>query len=79
VKKRESGIAYASGRIRTFLLAASPTSYSCERTFPIKRSPKKVGRRNNTIAGAKKHYFNLQIFECFKKVIAYYMATWPEC
>jgi hypothetical protein len=29
-KKRESGIAYASGRIWPFPLAASPTSYSCE-------------------------------------------------
>jgi hypothetical protein len=28
------GIAYASGRIWPFPLAASPTTYSCERTFP---------------------------------------------
>jgi hypothetical protein len=27
----------------------------------------------------KKHYFNLQTFECFKQVIVYYMATRPEC
>jgi hypothetical protein len=79
VKKRDSGIAYASGRIRPFPLAASPTSYSCERTFPSRASPKKVGRRNNTIGGAKKHYFNLQTFECFKQVIVYYMVTRPEC
>jgi hypothetical protein len=79
VKKRESGIAYASGRIRPFPLAASPTSYSRERTFPSQGSPKKVGRRNNTIAGAKKHYFSLQTCKCFKQVIVYYMATRPEC
>jgi hypothetical protein len=74
VKKRESGIAYASGRIRPFPLAPSPTSYSRERTFPSQGSPKKVGRRNNTIAGAKKHYFNLQTFECLKQVIVYYIG-----
>jgi hypothetical protein len=34
VKKRESGIAYASSRIRPFPLATSPTSYSCERNSP---------------------------------------------
>jgi hypothetical protein len=48
MKKRESGIAYASGRIRPFPLAASPISYSCERTFPSQGSPKKIGRQNNT-------------------------------
>jgi hypothetical protein len=53
VKKRESGIAYASGRIRPFPLAASPASYSCERTFPRQGSPKKIGRQNNTVAGVK--------------------------
>jgi hypothetical protein len=79
VKKRELGIAYASSKIRPFPLAASPASYSCERTSPNQDSPKKVGRQNNTIAGAKKHYFNLQTFECFKQVNVYYMATQPEC
>jgi hypothetical protein len=79
VKKHESGIAYASGRVRPFPLAALPTSYSCERTFPSQGSPKETGRQNGTIARAKKHYFNLQTFECFKQVIIYYMATRPEC
>jgi hypothetical protein len=79
VKKRESGIAYASGKIRPFHVATSPTSYSCERTFPSQGSPKKIGRRNNTIAGVKNHYFNLQTSECFKHVIVYYMATQLEC
>jgi hypothetical protein len=64
VKKRESGIAHASGRIRPFPFATSPTSYSCERTFPSQGSPKKVGRWNDTIAGAKKHYFNFQTSNC---------------
>jgi hypothetical protein len=36
VKKRESGIAYASSRIRPFPLAALPTAYSCEQNFPAK-------------------------------------------
>jgi hypothetical protein len=66
VKKRESGIAYASGRIRPFPLAASPISYSCDQTFPSQGSPKKVGRQNNTIAGVKKHCFNSQTFKCFE-------------
>jgi hypothetical protein len=64
VKKHESGIAYAAGRIRPSPLAASPTSYSCERTFPSQGSPKKIGRQNNTIAGVKNDYFNLQTCEC---------------
>jgi hypothetical protein len=51
--KREPGIAYASGRIWPFPLAASPASYLCERTFPNQGSPKKTGRQNNTIAGVK--------------------------
>jgi hypothetical protein len=66
VKKRESGITYASGRIRPFPLAASATSYSCERTFPSQGSPKKIGRQNGTIAGVKNDYFNLQTCKCFK-------------
>jgi hypothetical protein len=53
VKKRESGIAYASGRIQPFPLAASPASYSGERIFPSQGSPKENGRQNNTIAGVK--------------------------
>jgi hypothetical protein len=53
VKKRESGIAYASGRIRPLPLATSPTSYSCERNSPSQGSPKKIGRQNNTIARVK--------------------------
>jgi hypothetical protein len=53
VKKRESGIAYASGRIQPFPLTASPASYSCERTFSSQDSPKKIGRRNNTVARVK--------------------------
>jgi hypothetical protein len=35
-KKRESGIAHASSRIRPFPLAALPTTYSCEQNFPAK-------------------------------------------
>jgi hypothetical protein len=65
-KKRESGIAYASGRIWPFPLTTSPTSYSCERTFPGQGSPKKIGRQNNTIAGVNNDYFKLQAFKCFK-------------
>jgi hypothetical protein len=57
-KKRESGIAYASSRIRPFPLAALPTSYLCERNFPSQGSPKKAGRQNNTIAGVNNEYFN---------------------
>jgi hypothetical protein len=53
VKKRESGIAYASDRMRPFPLAASPASYSCERIFPSKGSPKKTGRQNNIVAVVK--------------------------
>jgi hypothetical protein len=53
VKKRESGIAYASSRIRPFPLAALPASYSCERIFPNHGSPKKTGRQNNIDAGVK--------------------------
>jgi hypothetical protein len=53
VKKRESGIAYVSGRIWPFPLAASPASYSCERTFPSQGSPNKIGRQNNIVAGVK--------------------------
>jgi hypothetical protein len=53
VKKRELGIAYASGRIWPFPLATSPTSYSCERNSPSQGSPKKIGRQNNTIAAVK--------------------------
>jgi hypothetical protein len=66
VKKRESGIAYASGRIWPFPLATSPTSYSCKRTFPSQGSPKKIGRQNNTIARVKNDCFNLQTSKCFK-------------
>jgi hypothetical protein len=66
VKKRESGIAYASGRIWPFPLAASPTSYSCERNLRSLGSPKKTGRQNNTIAGVNNDYFNSQTFKCFK-------------
>jgi hypothetical protein len=33
-KKHESGIAYASSRIRPSPLAALPTSYLCKRNFP---------------------------------------------
>jgi hypothetical protein len=79
VKKRESGIAHASGRIQPFPLTASPASYSCERTSPSQGSPKKIGRRNNTVARVKKHYFNLQTSEYFKQVIVSYMATRLEC
>jgi hypothetical protein len=53
VKKRKSGIAYASDRIQPFPLAASPASYSCERIFPSRDSPKRTRRQNNTIAGIK--------------------------
>jgi hypothetical protein len=53
VKKHESGIAYASGRIRPFPLTNSPTSYSCKQNSPSQGSPKKIGRQNNTIAGVK--------------------------
>jgi hypothetical protein len=53
VKKRESGIAYASDRIRPFPLAASPVSYSREQISPSQGPPKKMGRQNNTIAGVK--------------------------
>jgi hypothetical protein len=65
-KKRKSGIAYASSRIWPFPLAASPTIYSCERTFPSQGSPKKIGGQNNTIAVANNDYFNFQAFKCFK-------------
>jgi hypothetical protein len=63
-KKRESGIAYAFGRIWLFPLAASPTSYSCKRNLPSQCSPKKIGRQNNTIARVNNDYFNSQ--KCFK-------------
>jgi hypothetical protein len=53
VKKHESGIAFASDRIWPFPLAASPASYSCERTFPSQGSLKKTRRQNNTVAGVK--------------------------
>jgi hypothetical protein len=64
-KKRESGIAYASGRIWPFRLAASPASYSCEQTFPSQGSPKKIGRRNNTIAGVKQRLFQFTSIQTF--------------
>jgi hypothetical protein len=79
VKKRESGIAYTSGRIWPFPLTASPTSYSCKRTFTSQGSPKKIGRQNNIVAGIKKYCFNLQTSKCFKQVIIYYIAAWLEC
>jgi hypothetical protein len=60
-KKCESWIAYASNRIRPFPLAALPASYSCERNFLAKGSPKKMGRQDNTIAEASNKYFKLQI------------------
>jgi hypothetical protein len=41
VKKRESGIAYASSRIWPFPLTTSPTRYSCESNSPSQGSPKK--------------------------------------
>jgi hypothetical protein len=66
-KKHESGIAYASGRIRPFPLAALPTSYSCERNLPSQGSPKKTGRQNNTIVEINNKYFNLQTSKCFKQ------------
>jgi hypothetical protein len=62
-KKHESGIAYASGGIWPFPLAASPTSYSCEQTFPSQGPPKKAGRQNNTIAEANNDYCDLQAFK----------------
>jgi hypothetical protein len=78
-KKHESGIAYASGRIRPFPHAASPTSYSCERNFPSQGSPKKIGRRNNTIAGVNNDYFNAQTFKCFKLQSFITTAARLEC
>jgi hypothetical protein len=54
VKKRESGIAYASGRIRPFPLATSPASHSCERNSPSQGSSKKIGRQSSTIARVNK-------------------------
>jgi hypothetical protein len=65
-KKRESRIAYASGRIWPFPLAASPTSYLCEPTFHSQGSPKKIRGQNNTIAEANNNYFYLQAFTCLK-------------
>jgi hypothetical protein len=78
-KKCESGIAYASGRIWPFPLAASPTSYSCERNFPSQGSPKKIGRQNDTIAGVNNGYFNSQTFKCFKLQSFITTAARLEC
>jgi hypothetical protein len=42
-KKRKSGIAHASSRIRSFPLAALPTGYSRKQNLPDQNLPKKVG------------------------------------
>jgi hypothetical protein len=65
VKKRESGIAYASYRIRPFPLATSPASYLCERNSPSQGSPKKIRRQISTIAGVNKlllRFTKIQMF-----------------
>jgi hypothetical protein len=65
-KKRESGIAYTSSRIRPFPLVTLPMSYLCERNFPSQGSPKKAGGQNNTIAEINNEYFYFQTSKCFK-------------
>jgi hypothetical protein len=79
VKKRESGIAYASSRIRPFPLAASPTSYLCERNFPNQVHLRKWEGKTTQLPKINNEHFNLQTSKCFKQENVYYIATWLEC
>jgi hypothetical protein len=79
VKKRESGLAYASGRIQPSPLPLHLQATRANEPFPARVHLRRLGGGTIQLPEQKKHYFNLQTFKCFKQVIVYYMATLPEC
>jgi hypothetical protein len=76
-KTREPEISYASARIWPFSLASVPAGYSWNRTSPTRIRPGK-GKSEQRDKRNKKHHLYLQVFKHLKRVLVYYLATWPE-